>query len=118
MFTTRRGNKQFGFIDVLISTLLPAVINVAGTVASAKITAGAAKDVAKSQAQNQLAAAKGQEKVAKLQLQAIQTSTVTQPAPSLAASIIPSSLMETKVAGIPIIYVLGGAAIFIFLIRR
>jgi len=114
MFTTRGGSKQFGFIDVLISSLLPAVINVAGTVASAKITAGAAKDVAKSQAVTSLAAVKVQEKIAQLQLEALRTPAPTQQT----ASIIPTSLTETKIAGIPIIYVLGGAAIFIFLMRR
>ena len=119
MFSNNRNplmsKEQFGFFETLVG-LLPSVITTTGTIVSSKIQTSAAKDIAKSQAQTQLASMAVQERIAQLQLQALQTPIAAPVSSGVAPGIsaLTAGIIPETVLGVPVIYlILGGVGIFL-----
>lgn len=108
------SSRQFGFVDILVG-LLPSVIDVGGSIAAAKIQASAAKEITKTQQVTALATGQVQERIAQLQLQALQTPLAT----GVEISPVKAGIIPSEIAGIPIIYLaFGGIALFLITRRK
>lgn len=121
MFIGTRSETQFGFWDV-VTPILSSAISVGGNIASARIQASAAKDVAKIQAQTTQAMALAQERLAQLQLQTLGAHRISETSPATVAAAQPAPLqagfVPEVIAGVPTLYLLGGGLVLLFLVTR
>lgn len=121
--------REFGFLQALLP-VLSSVIQVGGSIGSSLIGASAMKDVASTQQETTLGVAAVQERIAQLQLQAMQTQAAAQVQTAQieaggggvtgTVSGVVSSMMSSNVAGIPswILLAAGGGVVFMLMKGR
>jgi hypothetical protein len=125
MFASNGPRREFGQWAALLP-VLSSVIQVGGGIGQALIAKGTAESVAKTQSQTALGTAAVQERIAQLQLQAVQTKAVAEVQKAEIESgggitgAVSSITGAIGLGGIsPLIFlVIGGGAIFILMRRR